>query len=285
MAICRVAIASPYSTVGRRSLPAVVIAGLALGAGACASATVIPKPDGGEADTSASGGSGGGGAGGSGGKGGSGGTTATGACDPFTNSGCDGDKKCTALQIEKSLELACGSKGNGSVGDTCERVLENGAQTGDNCGDGLACFAIAGETDPTCRRICPTSGTANACPSGSACSLRVTGLTDTGFCQTTASCEPLDQSGCASDEGCYLVATGAQCAPKGGKSPGDTCSQANDCAPGSTCLLVGSSGLCASFCSTADGGTPECTGADTGGDICDPIPGVSENLGICRQQP
>ena len=121
---------------GSRGLQFVLIAGLGLWAGACASATVgdVGTHD---AATNATGGSSGG-AGGTGGKGGSGGSggsggkssTSGGACDPFTNSGCSSGQKCTALQqTNGTLALGCGSVGSKSEGETCTQTASGGPQT------------------------------------------------------------------------------------------------------------------------------------------------------------
>jgi hypothetical protein len=275
---------------GLRCLTAVLVAGI--GAAACASATVS---DNGVHDAAPSGGAGGGaggGGGGGGGKGGGGGgsggtsTSASGPCDPFTNSGCPSDKKCTALQVGSTLTLGCGSKGSGAEGNNCTRSLDGANQSGDDCGDRLACFALSGEPSATCRRICPTSGTANACPSGELCSLVVGGLDGLAFCRKVVTCQPLGQTGCASGEGCYFSTsgsyTGSLCAKAGTKKPGESCQLANECEPGATCLIVGT-GVCSAFCSTA-GGDPSCSGASTGGSTCAALGGAGDqpNLGSCR---
>jgi hypothetical protein len=288
MASRRMDVAPPHSIAGLRCLTAVLIAGL--GTVACASATVSDNGvHDGAATGGAGGGAGGGGKGGSGGAGGSGGTStsSSGLCDPFTNSGCPSDKKCTALQVGSALTLGCGSKGSGAEGNICTRSLSGADQSGDDCGDGLACFALSGEPSATCRRICPTSGTAHACPSGELCSLVVGGLNGLAFCRKVVTCQPLEQTGCASGEGCYFSTsgsyTGSLCAKAGTKKPGDACTVANECEPGATCLIVGA-GVCSSFCSTADGGSPSCSGASTGGSTFAALGGSSDepNLGSCR---
>jgi len=205
-------------------------------------------------------------------------------CNPFTNAGCSSDQKCAALQSGSALGLACASKGDKSVGDNCNPAMTGAAQTGDDCGDQLACFKLTSDLAYTCHRICPTSGTANACPGTDTCSLVVPGLTNLAFCRATTSCLPLEQTGCPSDQSCYYGTTGAVCAPTGSKHPGDACVNANDCVTGSTCLTVGGVGTCLSFCSTASGGTPSCSGSSTGGNTCSGLGGGSDeaNLGSCR---
>ncbi|HEY5284315.1 MAG TPA: hypothetical protein VIM14_16100 [Polyangia bacterium] len=203
----------------------------------------------------------------------------SGACDPFSNSGCDSNKKCTALQnSDRTLTLGCGDKnGTKGEGETCTQTAPAGTQTGDDCDQGLACFAVGGSS--TCHRICPTSGTANACPSSSVCSLVVTGLTGLAFCQP--SCKPLEQTGCQSNEACYTINIGAIClgTTNATKKPGDACSQPNECEGGSTCVN-GATSACASFCSTAATGTPSCPSGKT----CTPLPGTppEPNAGYCK---
>lgn len=208
-----------------------------------------------------------------------------GPCDPFSNSGCSGDQKCAALQNGNVLSLSCGSKGSKNEGDSCSPITSGGTQTGDDCGDLLACFRVNPDPNYTCHLICPTSGNANACPGTETCSLVVPGLSGLAFCQPTVSCQPLEQTGCpSSDQACYYGTKGAICATAGSVQPGGTCVNANDCSRGSTCLTVGSTGTCSSFCSTASGGTPSCSGASTGGTICSVLAGEA-NLGSCRVQP
>ena len=210
-----------------------------------------------------------------------------GSCDPFTNSGCSSGDKCIALQSGSALGLGCGSKGGQGEGQTCTPVMTGGSQTGDDCGNQLACFKLATETAASCHRICPTIGTANACPGTDTCSLVVPGLTNLAFCQKSTTCQPLEQTGCPSDQACYFGTKGAVCAPAGTKQPSDTCASANDCTKGSTCLVVGSTGICSSFCSTANGETSSCSGASTGGTLCQALGGSTDeaNLGSCRVQP
>lgn len=201
-----------------------------------------------------------------------------GNCDPIANSGCPTGGKCTMLQNGQTLSVGCGSKGTKAAGDACTPVVTTVGQTGDDCGNGLACFSVQGDASATCHQICSPSGAGTACPTSFACGLYVPGLTTVAFCQ--ASCQPLEQSGCATTgQACYLADTGAMCLPAGTKNPGDTCVQANDCRSGSTCLTSGSSGTCFSFCSTT-GGAPACTGGTT----CNPLPAPlpEPNAGVCQ---
>jgi hypothetical protein len=274
-------------------LPGLLLTACGLALAGCASATVggeNQKADAATGGTSGSGGSGGGTSGGAGGKGGAGGTggtstSSTGACDPFANSGCPSDKKCTALQNDKSLVLGCGEiDGTKSEGASCTQATTDGKQTGDDCDRGLACFGAPA----TCHRMCSPGSTANGCPGGEICNLSAPGLTAVQFCQSVTTCLPIEQTGCPAGQACYYGSDGAACAPEGNVSPGDACQHANDCARGSTCLFVNGVGICSSFCSTADGGSPSCTGTDTGGEICNPLSGgdaIEPNLGSCRQKP
>ena len=136
--------------------------------------------------------------------------------------------------------------------------------------------------------MCSPGSASNGCPNDGLCNLSAPGLTAIQFCQNVTACLPLEQTGCQDGWACYYGSSGALCAPKGTVAPGDDCSNANDCVPGSTCLVVEGVGICSSFCSTEEGGSPSCTGADTGGEICNPLTGgssIEPNLGSCRQQP
>ena len=208
----------------------------------------------------------------------------TNPCNPFTNAGCSGDRKCTALRNGASLGLGCGGKGDKSEGDSCTPVPATGPQTGDDCGEGLACFSVGTETSATCRRICPISGTANACPGTETCSVKVGAFADStglAFCHGNIACLPLEQTGCPSDQSCYYAdKVGAICAltPNSPVQPGGTCASANECIRGSTCLTVGGVGTCFSFCSTSD------SGSCPSGMTCSPLNGASDepDLGTCR---
>jgi len=251
----------------------------------CASAKVGvgPGPDGGTSDT----GSVANGKDTSGPNGKNDGATSYGPCDPFSNAGCTSGEKCSTLRNDQTLAVGCGSKGSKSEGDLCTPIPTSGPQTGDDCGDGLACFSVLGQS-PVCHRICATGGNTDTCPGTETCSLDVGGLAGLEFCQATTPCQPLEQTGCpSSDQACYYGTKGAVCAGAGSVQPGGTCVNANDCARGSTCLTVGATGFCSSFCSTASGGTPSCSGANTGGTLCSVLGGPSDeaNLGSCRQQP
>jgi hypothetical protein len=187
-----------------------------------------------------------------------------GACVPFTNAGCSSAQKCTALASGSTLSLGCGDKGNKSEGDDCTTASSNDQPTGDDCGNGLACLFLEGDDTAKCRRLCPSSGTANACPTGSVCTLKLPGLTGYWFCGP--SCKPLEQSGCAADknEACYLSSVGAKCQthPDSPTKIGGSCSAASECEPGSTCITFSSGNKCQAFCSTS-GGSPGCPGGMT----------------------
>jgi hypothetical protein len=275
---------SVKSDTGATRLLPILVAALTCQSLGCASANVAqkpPGPDSGVADTAP------GSKDSAGNKNdGPAGDVVYGTCDPFTNSGCSGGKKCTALQqSNNTLALGCGDKGTKTEGVTCSQTVTSGTQTGDDCADGLACFNIGGTT---CHKICATSGT-DTCPATETCSLgNVGGLTGLTFCQPIVTCQPLEQTGCPANQACYFGTKGAVCAPPGSKQPGEACTNANECVPGSNCLVVGT-GICTSFCSTADGGTPACSGASTGGTLCIALSsgtGTDEpNLGSCRVKP
>jgi hypothetical protein len=202
-------------------------------------------------------------------------------CDPFSNAGCPSDQKCSTLRNGSTLALGCGSKGNKGEEDLCTPIPTTGPQTGDDCGDGLACFSVA-TLSSVCHRICALTGP-DTCPGSETCSLLVGTFTDStglAFCHATTPCQALGQTGCPADQACYYVdQKGSICASPGTAQPGSTCVHANDCAQGATCLTVNGIGTCFSFCSTASGGTPSCSAGAT----CTALGGASKetNLGTC----
>jgi hypothetical protein len=204
-----------------------------------------------------------------------------GSCDPLTNQGCPSDKKCTALRDDKTLSLGCGSKGDKHENDDCQPTLDTGTQTGDDCGDGLACFNWTDEPSPKCHKICARSGCASGCAEGWTCSRGLPGIS--GYWSCTAACKPLDQSGCQSGQGCYVASNGPGCAEAGSKATGDECdpSKVNDCEAGSTCITGLSNGnRCLAFCSTS-GVEPKCSGTCNKMPVEDAV--MSQpNVGYCR---
>jgi hypothetical protein len=207
-----------------------------------------------------------------------------GACDPYAASPCGAGLKCTVLQTSTSVGFGCGSKGSKAEGASCTQLVAGMMQTGDDCADGMACFALQGETTPTCRQLCKSDGSGTACPDMAMCTLRITDLPAASFCRATPTCQLLQQTGCPAGQGCYLIPTGGVCAPAGTAAPGAACAAANDCVPGATCVVVmGTAGKCVSLCSTAPGGTPGCAATGTGGATCMDPPGgtLQPNAGIC----
>jgi hypothetical protein len=210
-------------------------------------------------------------------------------CNPFDNTGCSSNQKCSALRNGSSLSLGCGSKGTKSEGDACTPIPTADAQTSDDCGDGLGCFSTKADNRTICRRICPYPG-ANICPNGETCSMAVPGLSGLQFCLApppATACLPLEQTGCTADQACYGTPTGATCYKAGTAQPGETCHAANDCVPRATCVTINGTSTCHSFCSTASGGTPSCSGTSTGGTFCAALSSGSDeaNLGFCRTPP
>jgi hypothetical protein len=207
----------------------------------------------------------------------------SGACDPLSNAGCAAGTKCTVLQTPTSFALGCGSKGGKTAGAACTPTGSGQMQTGDDCADGMACFALQGETTPSCRQFCMASGATGACPTGMTCSLQVTDLPGRSFCRATTSCTLVPQTGCPTGQACYLIPTGATCAPAGRVAPGAACVSANDCAAGSSCITTTGVSSCASYCSLT-GGTPACAPDGTGGTACTATPGTppEPTTGICR---
>jgi hypothetical protein len=208
-----------------------------------------------------------------------------GSCDPLTNDGCPSDQKCTALRDGNTLSLGCGNRSDSGTGekgenDDCQPVPDTGRQTGDDCGNGLACFNWAGES-PKCHRLCAHSGCSRDCADGWACNRQLPGIE--GYWSCGVSCRPLDQTGCQPDEGCYVASSGPTCAQAGSKATGEECdpSKVNDCVAGSTCITGLSNGnRCLAFCSTS-GGSPGCSTTCIKMPVDDALMSESD-VGYCR---
>jgi len=205
----------------------------------------------------------------------------TGNCEPFTNLGCSAAQKCTALQqSDGTLALGCGAVGSKGEGQACtQTMVRAGAitvQVDDDCAAGLACFSIQAGTPASCHRMCKSDGS-QVCSDTEICSLVAPGLASVEFCRATASCSPVDQTGCSPTQACYWSSTGALCATTGSAKVGELCVNANDCVPGTTCLALSPS-RCVAFCSIT--GVPGCSSGSTCAAISSSA--AAANVGYCK---
>lgn len=91
---------------------------------------------------------------------------AIGACDLFTNEGCDAGQQCTFAVRPDDQELVyfCTAEGQVQEGESCQ-LNGSGPQA---CGLGLICIGSV-EGNPTCKRVCDTGAYQGPCPDGSSC--------------------------------------------------------------------------------------------------------------------
>lgn len=220
----------------------------------------------------------------------------TGSCNPLDNTGCPAGKKCTILQQSgATFALGCVDVETKGEGDPCVQGSNGQVQISDDCGNGLACFTIAGDAHALCHRLCVPGATPNGCSASQACNLPIPGVSGVEVCRaatvtpnpdagadagTPTACKPLGQTGCAAGESCYFSSSGAVCWKTGSKNPGEACVSPTDCVKGSNCVSTGSSAKCATFCSTAAGGTPSCSDGSTC--VAFTSAKAEPNLGYCK---
>jgi len=126
----------------------------------------------------------------------------------------------------------CGTQGECPVGGSC---FNDGA-------GGTVCYPFCSPTHP----ICPDNGI---------CAYGIQGgPTDLMLCTAADDCDGVDNTGCDSGEGCYVVtATGNLCLTPGTAVAGEACNSLNDCAPGFACMGSTAPGSCMPLCHLADG--------------------------------
>ncbi len=108
-------------------------------------------------------------------------------------------------------------------------------------------------------------GSCGSCGAGKTCS--------SGQCvSTTTSCDPVDDWGCTSAEGCYLLSSGqATCAVTGTGTQGSSCTTTSSCAGGYGCFAH----VCRKICAVASG--DGCTASQT----CNGVSGWT-SYGACN---
>jgi len=226
-------------------------------------------------------------------------------CDPFAeDTGCADDEKCSVAIYpiddmtnavmfgcvprslgEKGADVLCGRFGSDATPDDTTDMVRT-----DDCAEGTFCWI-----DGALNRCQPLCGDDRVeCETSEYCGI-LNSEPRFGTCQLADDCDPVYQTGCDSDEGCYLVSNTmgdllGSCfefgPPDGGTgAPGDDCMFINDCAPGSQCFPeyfpdggASEAVSCKTLCNsdtTVDGGVPtdggpsgECETADT----CTAIP-------------
>lgn len=131
--------------------------------------------------------------------------------------------------------LTCLYKGAATLGDACQYV--------DDCGSGLTC--LGGE----CRELCAGGACDAACAGESVVPSSVSGVK---VCLGPA----CTATSCGVGQGCYWL-SGLACSQVGAVPRGGSCTYADDCQAGSTCLSAGGApATCQALCDGA--GMPAC---------------------------
>jgi hypothetical protein len=191
------------------------------------------------------------------------------ACDFFLSCGCDvgAGEKCSIVSSSHARD--CFEAGLKQPGETCDVETE--------CVAGSLCAVFDGSAIKRCMQYCDD---AHACPStttAQACYIPVEGVANASVCGQV--CDLLTQDCAGADEGCYPsqvhVTTPEKgiCAHAAAAVEGGSCTVANDCAEGLTCLDGDSK--CHKLCRVG-GGAPACT---TG--TCQMIAGDTLT-GVCK---
>lgn len=91
---------------------------------------------------------------------------AIGACDLFTNEGCEPGQQCNFAVRADDQELVyfCNEAGSQAEGEPCQRS----AQVQSDCGPGLICIGSP-EGDSYCKRLCDTGAYQAPCPENQSC--------------------------------------------------------------------------------------------------------------------
>lgn len=180
----------------------------------------------------------------------------------------------------------------------CAPVVGAGAAEGgaccalNSCANGLVCVGAMEETPGggtctaegmgTCQRYC--CGSSADCAAGELCN-RFGSTFSGGICDTSDDCGLVDQTGCASGQGCYPADGGTtQCLTPtaAGAAEGATCMYTNDCVAGTACFNLTSGGssraVCLRLCDIGDGAT-DCP--RSGGMACQAGGDLPTGTGVC----
>jgi len=174
--------------------------------------------------------------------------------DEVSNSGCSGNNTC----FDDNGNTYCYPNHGKVPGDECNGARECIAQYEclGNIEDGYTCHELCRVSDPN------SYLNTTDCQSGpQICSDNLTG-SDYGYClfeYQTCNPDPVNNSGCASDEVC-LNDGGTYCLFTNGSLNGETCVYSNDCIAGYGCLGNPTNGYtCMEYCRTIS----DCTNGGT----------------------
>jgi hypothetical protein len=169
--------------------------------------------------------------GGGGGDGGGDGEQCSGVCELVSQCGCSDGQSCDLSNGEIGCRPATAT---GTEATECE--------FNDDCAAGYSCIDVLNLGRGECLPWCASDGDCAA--PGGACDLPISanGQIVPGAVVCTASCDPLDNTGCPADWSCHAFQKGdgsrheSICTPAGGGGQGAFCSEQDECQPGFTCL-------------------------------------------------
>ncbi len=190
-------------------------------------------------------------------------------CNPLDGSGCATGQNCVWLAPTNATQ--CFTLGGRVLEQPCNLQVQN-------CGPGFTCAPVQGSVDGICRRVCSLPGGGLECASLVGASpayscAPVNGATY-GLClgQMNLSCNPLTNP-CPGGQVCsLLLSSGPQCERAGTVALGGACSRMSMCAPGGTCVDLGSGAECYSACNPT---VPTCGAGGT----CTQL--IGQSFGLC----
>lgn len=200
-----------------------------------------------------------------------------GVCNYQTQAGCETGSMChPRIESDQQVAPTCEPAGGQGAGETCSWL---------SCRPGYICAA-----DGHCRHMC-CGGDWSVCEANESCTGAIELLAsgsvvpvpaNVGLCEPTDDCDVFDPSSCPVGQSCFIVdSRGAvACLPSGSADAYETCSPAQPCKAGLTCVGRGNdNGQCLRLCrAVVGGGEPSCPANE--GTVCahfakDP-PGVGE---------
>jgi large repetitive protein len=199
------------------------------------------------------------------------------SCVLIPQSGCDANQACDIAD----------AAGNGA----CRAVTANGTADSSCAAADTACaagYTCVGQSDTidTCSKMCHVD--AQCSGAGARCVLELldgtTGDPIPGINTCTNSCDPVDQTGCASGLRCIAASmdTGGDitdCSPPGNRLTNQTCGSTDDCVGGDICVDTGASTLCLEYCEV---GIDTCAGTATCIGFVDPLLIAGTEYGACN---
>ena len=183
----------------------------------------------------------------------------SGQCSPLCQTGCNDCGWCAV--VDSGAACLTGTAGQKNVGAACDPTKDS------ECSPGLYCQPQTCGTVKigTCYQLCDVNDNVNnvnrVCGAKSACN--VTAKNSLGgnltFMLCSTVCDPLSQtnSNCPAPFACYPSgATTTECDCAGSAGTGASCSLAENCTPGQTCVGTSAGITCRPICTSTVGCTP-----------------------------